>query len=147
MTNSVCLLRKLATLMAVSVVMVAGSSSCTQNEPSDYRDAFTGTYTGMETWNNGGMTMSNDHLTVTVSKSSVSADRIVISSTFYVDALTESFDAVVSKDGNFTGSFPGTLYGASNLIDIKNGRFTGLSLSYNYSAQSLVTCQVNVTKR
>lgn len=147
MTNSVFFLRKLATLVAISVVMAAGTTSCTESEPGDYRDAFTGTYTGSETWNNGGMSMANDHMTVTVSKSSVSADRIVISSTFYVDALIESFDAVVSKDGNFTGSFPATLYGVSNLVDVKNGRFSGTGLSYNYSAQNLVTCQVNVTKR
>ena len=144
MKKTVSFLGRIAALMAISVVMFVGFSSC-QKEESDYRQTFAGTYTGNETWANQGI-QQTQAITLNVVPSTVYADRIVITSTFYKWPLTEIFEAVVSKDGNFSGTFTSNIDGYSTIINVNNGRFVGNKLTYNYSAQDYVTCSVDVTK-
>ena len=147
MKNSERFSSKLAIYLAMSVVMIVGISSCDEGdkEPADYRDAYVGTYTGNESWAVSGQ-MQSQQISLSVAKSGVSSDRIVITSTFYNYPITESFEAPITKEGNFIGSFRSNIGGFTLTVDIKNGRIRGDNISYTYEAQTLVACDVSANK-
>ena len=117
----------------------------TSCKKDDFRDDYVGTYFGKESWVNDGVSYSRD-LTVDVTKSSVSDQKMILKAKFYTDA-TEVVDVEVGKDGTFSTSFATRIGSITETIFVSGGKFSGNSLKYSYSAQNFVTCTADVTKR
>jgi hypothetical protein len=130
MKKTVIFLSKMATLVAFSVLMMAGFSSCTNDEPDSFLNKYTGSYSGTETYTAGGIAVSNPY-TVVVTKSS-ERDKVVIMAEFMVPGRTESIPVEVSKEGSFVTSFASVVDGVSQTVVVSSGKFDGKKLNYSY---------------
>ncbi len=135
---------KLFAYLAMCLVVISVANSCSKDDDPDYRDNFVGAYSGTEKFTNNNVNYTNN-VSVTVTKSSVASNRVIISGLFYT-STPDIVEIDVTKEGNFTGSLTKTLDGVSTTISITNGKFSGSTLSYAFSAQGYVTKTVSVTK-
>jgi len=130
--------------MAISVVMMAGITSCSKDEV-DFREKFVGSYSGNEQYTDGGIPVTSLY-TALVSKSSESSSKVVISAEFMVAGRTESVAVEVSKEGSFFTSFASVVDGVSQTVQVSSGKFANGTLTYSYYVQGYVTYTVNVNK-
>jgi uncharacterized protein with FMN-binding domain len=122
-------------------------ASCSKDD-GDFRDSFTGVYAGTRTYTNSGQSYAGN-ITMTVAKSSVQPDKIVIvtTDTFYTGNVTDIVDAEVTSDGKFTASFDKTLSGVSINVKITNGKFSENALSFSFSADGYPANKVEAKRK
>lgn len=118
-------------------------TSCKEEDETDVRDSYVGTYSGVLTFTNSGTNYSED-VTVKISKSDIPG-TIVIESVFYKTGINEYASAYVSN-GSFNTAFMSFLNGFTETVTIFNGRLNNRTISYSFSAQDFVTCTVSATK-
>jgi len=134
-------------VLFIALTFCVAFVSCKKDEKEkDFRDGYVGTYAGKCTWTNNG-TMYESDLSVDITKSSVSKQKMVFKAEFYFQK--EVVDIDVSNDGSFSGTFATRLGNppTSTTVIITGGRFSGNSLRYSYSAQGWVTISVNLEKK
>ena len=144
MKKSVFFLSRLTAFVAISVLIMAGFTSCDKDEPDSYINNFIGSYSGTETYTVSGVPVTNQY-TAVVTKSS-EKNKVVINAEFMVSGRNESISVDVSKEGSFTTSFASVVDGVSQTVVVSSGKFTGSSLTYSYYVQGYVTYTVNLTK-
>jgi hypothetical protein len=118
-------------------------SSCSKDEVVDIRDSYIGTYKGTESYKNNSTDYSYN-ISLTVAKSEVASDKIILTSNFFNDT-PEIVEAVV-KNGEFSAAFTSEINGVSKTVTITNGELDGNSISYSYTAPGYVTISVSGNK-
>lgn len=136
-------MKKFGLVAAVLLSVCVMFSSCSEDEDVDIRDSYIGTYQGTETFTNSSTNYSYD-VTLTVAKSEVSSDKIVLTSTFFND--TQEIVQAVVENGEFSAAFTSEISGVSKTVTITNGQLDGSTISYSYTAPGYVTVTVNATK-
>jgi hypothetical protein len=136
-------MKKIASLTFLLLSMCGLFTSCSKDDGTDIRDSYIGTYTGTETYTNSGTDYSNN-ISLTVAKSEVSSDKIILTATFFNDAQ-EIVQATI-KDGEFSTAFTSEINGVSKTVTITTGKLNGSTISYSYTAPGFVTVTVNATK-
>ena len=129
--------------VAISFVMFSGIISCSKDD--DYRDVYVGSYSGTESYMDGGITVTSPY-TAIVTKSSESSEKVVINAEFMVAGRTEAVAVSVDKTGSFNTTFPSIVDGVSQTVIVSTGKFANGKLSYSYYVQGYVTYNVDVTK-
>lgn len=130
----------LSTFLFIS--LFSSLMSCTTEE-TDIRDSYLGVYRGTGTWTNNGDSYSED-VNVTVSKSSVVPDKIILLTTFF--STTQEIAEVTVKNGNFSGAFTTVISGVSNTVTITSGSISKSSISYSFTAPGKITETVTASK-
>jgi len=129
----------LSTFLFIS--LFSSLMSCTTED--DIRDSYLGVYRGTGTWTNSGDSYSED-INVTVSKSSVVPDKIILLTTFF--NTTQEIAEVTVKDGNFSGAFTTVISGESTTVTITSGSISKSSISYSFTAPGKITETVIASK-
>jgi hypothetical protein len=127
-------------ILLVSMTMF---SSCSNEDDTDIRDSYVGTYSGKKTYTNGGTNYSGD-ITVKVSKSDTPG-IIIIESNFYKSSTAEYASAEV-KNEIFSTAFTSLIDGVTETVSIFNGKIDGNTISYSFSTEGYVTITVSATK-
>lgn len=132
---------KLWSVFAVFSLLVI-FSSC--KDEIDIRDAHVGTYSGVETFINGGIKTTRN-VTIVVSKASESDNKLLLSGKFY--GQDEVVESSISSDGSFTFSYTTNMDDYSTTVTGYNGKIKNGTISYSYSAQDYVTIDYSGTRK
>ena len=130
--------------LTMMLAMVAMFFGCSKDD-GDYREEFTGSYSGNESYMDSGITVTSPY-TAVVTKSSEASGKVVINAEFMVAGRTEAVAVDVAKDGSFNTTFPSIVDGVSQTVIVSTGKFANGTLKYSYFVQGYYTYNVNVTK-
>jgi len=130
--------------LAICFVMMTGISSCSKDE-TDYREVFTGSYSGTESFTHDGITVSSPY-TAVVTKSAEASGKVVINAEFMVPGRNEAVAVDVARDGSFSTTFPSVVNGVSQTVIVSTGKFANGTLKYSYFVQGYYTYNVIITK-